>query len=228
VVEVGAGTGILTAALLGLGAELTALEVDPSLVELLHERDDLQAARIVEADALRFDYDAYARAGPWRLVGNLPYNIGTPLLVELAMRKEPPSRIVAMLQKDVVDRIVARPSSPAYGSLTLLVGATMTARRAFTIGPSHFHPRPNVESSVVVLDRRTETTKIVDMDRFHEVVRGGFAYRRKTLANSLSRSLGIPREETVAALRTLALDPETRAEQLDLAAFAELARHLAG
>lgn len=183
---------------------------------------------IVEADALQFDFDAYAGDGEWRVAGNLPYNIGTPLLVELATRARPPSRIVAMLQKDVVDRLVARPSTPAYGSLTLLTGATMEVRREFTLGPAHFHPRPKVDSSVVVLERRRTPLRTQDLSRFREVVRGAFAYRRKTLANSLTRALGIPRERTASALRALSLDPEARAEQLDLAAFARLADELGG
>jgi 16S rRNA (adenine1518-N6/adenine1519-N6)-dimethyltransferase len=227
VLEIGAGTGALTAALLAAGARLTALEIDPDLIAVLRERPDLQAADILEADALRFDYDAFARAGEWRVAGNLPYNVGTPLVAELSSRDEPPERIVAMLQKDVADRLVARPSTPAYGALTLVVGARMAVRRAFTLGPSHFHPRPNVDSSVVVLDRLPQPVATRDMGRFYEVVRGGFAYRRKTLANSLSQSMGIPRERTAEALRTLALDPEARAEQLALGAFAELAAKLA-
>lgn len=177
---------------------------------------------------MQFDYDAYAGGREWRVAGNLPYNVGTPLLAELATRDEPPLRIVAMLQKDVVDRLVARPSTPAYGSLTLLVGARMDVRRAFTLGRTHFYPPPKVDSSVVVLERRPATPRIESFPRFYEVVRGAFAYRRKTLANSLFRAVAIPREETVAALRSLNLDTEARAEQLDLAAFAELAGKLAG
>jgi 16S rRNA (adenine1518-N6/adenine1519-N6)-dimethyltransferase len=227
VLEVGAGTGALTVALHSRGAAVTALEIDPALVRLLESRKDLDGVEIVEADALQFPYDDYAARGPWRMTGNLPYNVGTPLVAELSKLARPAQRMVVMLQKDVVDRLVARPSTPAFGSLTLVVSARMHVRRAFTIGRSHFYPQPNVDSSVAVLEPLGQPSPVDDFERFDSVVKAAFAYRRKTLANSLSLALGIPRERTTTALRDLNIDPEIRAEQLDLAAFAELARQLA-
>lgn len=210
------------------GATVTAIEIDPSLVQLLRERRDLDGVEIVEADAMRFSFDDYASRGAWRLAANLPYNVGTPLVAEISKLRNPPERMVVMLQKDVVDRLVARPSTAAYGSLSIIVAARMQVHRAFTIGRSHFYPRPNVDSSVVVLEPLRSRPNIDDFERFDRVVKAAFAYRRKTLANSLSHALQIPRERTVAALKRLELDPETRAEQLDLTAFAELTRELAG
>jgi len=209
------------------GATVTAIEIDPSLVKLLRERRDLAGVEIIEADAMRFGFDDYASRGAWRVAANLPYNVGTPLVAELVKLKNPPERMVVMLQKDVVDRLVARPSTAAYGSLSVVVAARMRVHRAFTIGRSHFYPRPNVDSSVVVLEPLASRPDIVDFERFDSIVKAAFAYRRKTLANSLSHALGIPRERTVAALKHLALDSEIRAEQLDLTAFTELARELA-
>lgn len=226
VLEIGAGTGALTAALHARTAKLTVLEIDAALAGFLRTRADLADVEIIEADALRFDYAAYAGRRPWRVAANLPYNVGTPLVAELAKLRHPPERMVVMLQKDVVDRLVAGPSTPAYGSLTLVVGARMEAKRAFTIGRSHFYPRPNVDSSVVVLEPLARDPGIGDLERFDAIVKAAFAYRRKTMANSLSLALGVPRERTVAALRALDLDPEIRAEQLDLPTFAELARNL--
>jgi 16S rRNA (adenine1518-N6/adenine1519-N6)-dimethyltransferase len=228
VLEVGAGTGALTIALAERGATVTAIEVDPALVKLLRDRRDLDSVEIVEADAMRFSFEDYAARGEWRMAANLPYNIGTPLVAEIVKLQRPPERMVVMLQKDVVDRLVARPSTPAYGSLSIVVGARMRVRRAFTIGRSHFYPRPNVDSSVVVLEPLEARPNIADFERFDSIVKAAFAYRRKTLANSLSHALQIPRERTVAALERLKLDPEIRAEQLDLTAFTELTRELAG
>jgi 16S rRNA (adenine1518-N6/adenine1519-N6)-dimethyltransferase len=225
VLEVGAGTGALTVSLVQHGARVTALEIDAKLVALLRAREDLHGAEIVEADALRYPYDEYAQLGAWRLAGNLPYNVGTPLVAEIARLLRPPERIVVMLQKDVIDRLVAKPSTPAYGSLTLVVAARMRVRRALTIGRTHFWPQPNVESSVAVLEPSRQV-EVENLTRFDEVVKAAFAYRRKTLANSLLRALGAPRDQTVAALEALNLDPETRAEQLDLATFAKLAAQL--
>lgn len=226
--EIGAGTGALTAALHERGAIVTAIEIDPSLVMLLRDRRDLEGVEIIEADAMRFAFDDYAARGAWRMAANLPYNVGTPLVAELAKLRHPPERMVVMLQKDVVDRLVARPSTAAYGSLSLVVSARMHVNRAFTIGRSHFYPRPNVDSSVAVLEPLAVRPNIDDFERFDSIVKAAFAYRRKTLANSLSHALRIPRERTVAALKHLALDPEIRAEQLDLRAFTELTRELAG
>lgn len=225
-VEIGAGTGVLTAALLARGARVTALEIDEGLVGLLREREDLRAAEIVHADAMRYPYERFAGAEPWMLAGNLPYNVGTPLVAEIVRLSAPPARIVVMLQRDVVDRLVARPSTPAYGSLTLVVAARMSVRRAFTIGRTHFYPQPNVDSSVVVLEPSSPPIAIENLERFDEVVRAAFAYRRKTLANSLLRGMNVPRDQTAAVLRTLDIDPEIRAEQLDITAFIKLAKGL--
>ncbi|MDB5070803.1 MAG: rRNA methyltransferase [Candidatus Eremiobacteraeota bacterium] len=228
VLEIGAGTGALTAGLLRLGADVTAFDLDPQMVEILRSREDLAGADIRQADALEFDYTAWAGDADWRAAGNLPYNVGTPLLVKLASLPRPPERIVAMIQKDVADRLLAKPGTAQYGSLTLAIGLTMRAERALTVPPSAFFPRPGVVSSVVVL-RRMDEPEVVVRDRtwFEQVVRAAFAYRRKTLANSLALALGLPREGIAAAITSLALKSDVRGEDLDLRSFAALADALA-
>lgn len=229
VLEIGAGTGTLTEALVALGAEVTALDVDAALVEIVRERADLAGVAIAQADALLYDYSAFARGDAWRVAGNLPYNIATPLLILLCEREDRPERIVAMIQRDVADRLTARPGTPAYGSLTVAVALTMHVRRAFVVGPAHFFPRPNVDSAVVVLDRLEQPpVEPRDLPFMRQVVRAAFAYRRKTLANSLSLALAIPRQKTTAALRALNIDPEIRGEDLALDSFAALSDALAG
>ncbi|MBD5656213.1 MAG: ribosomal RNA small subunit methyltransferase A [Candidatus Eremiobacteraeota bacterium] len=229
VFEIGAGTGALTLALLERGARVTALEIDPDLIAILHDRSELAAADILLADALAFDYDAATGNEPWCAAGNLPYNIATPLILRWLELAHPPERIVAMVQRDVAERFVAKPSTPQYGSLTLLVNYWTLVRRAFVLGPSVFYPRPNVDSAVVIFDRRTTpAVSVRDRTFFLQVVRGAFAYRRKTLANSLSLALGIDRARTQAALAVLQIDTEIRAEQLDLGSFGALADSLAG
>jgi 16S rRNA (adenine1518-N6/adenine1519-N6)-dimethyltransferase len=228
VLEVGAGTGSLTAALLAAGAELTAFELDDALVEILRARDDLAGARIEHADALAFDYAAYGGERPWRVAGNLPYNIATPVLLGLAQLERPPDRIVAMIQKDVADRLLAKPGTPAYGSLTVALAVAMRVERAFSVAPGQFFPRPKVVSSVVVLHRlAAPLVDARDRPRFEQVVRGAFAYRRKTLANSLALALKLPRERIAAALLALELDADIRGEALDLRTFAALTDALA-
>ena len=226
VVEVGAGTGALTRALVDAGARVTAVEIDPDLVGILRARDDLAATEIVLADALT--YDPSGTGDDWVAAGNLSYNVATPLITGWVGRPRPPKRVVAMVQRDVADRLTARPGTAAYGSLTLFVAYAMDARRAFTLGPSVFYPRPNVESAVVVLTRHETPPVTVRSPAFLlQVVRAAFAYRRKTLANSLSLALAIDRTRTHVALASLAIDSEIRGEQLDLATFGALADILA-
>jgi 16S rRNA (adenine1518-N6/adenine1519-N6)-dimethyltransferase len=228
VLEIGAGTGALTVALLRAGADLTAFDIDPDLVALLRDRDDLGGVDLRQGDALSFDYAGWAGERPWRVAGNLPYNVGTPLLLQLAALERPPERIVAMIQKDVADRLLARPGTPQYGSLTVAIALTMDVERALTVPPRAFYPAPGVVSTVVVL-RRLETPRVplADRARFEQVVRGAFAYRRKTLANSLALALELPRDRVAQAIAALDLDSDVRGETLDLRTFAALTDRLA-
>ncbi len=228
VVEIGPGTGALTAALVRDGRGVRALEIDRDLVALLRERSDLSSVDILEADALAYAWPerSYER---WHVAGNLPYNIATPLLVTLAQMERGPQRIVAMIQKDVADRLLAAPGSASYGSLTIAIGNTMEIRRAFTLGPGAFYPRPKVDSTVIVLNRRARPlVEPIDPTLFEKVVRGSFAYRRKTLANSLSRSLSVERAEILIAMQASGIDEDERGERLDIDSFARLADALAG
>jgi 16S rRNA (adenine1518-N6/adenine1519-N6)-dimethyltransferase len=228
VIEIGAGTGALTSALAALGADVTAFDVDPEMIAVLRARDDLNGVTVLQADALSFDYKEWAGERPWVAAGNLPYNIATPLVLKLAGTIRPPERIVVMIQRDVADRLTAKPGTADYGSLTVAIALRMHVERAFSIAPSHFYPRPKVNSAVVVLrPHAVAPVTVRDVAHFERVVRGAFAYRRKTAANALSRSLAVPRERVTDALRTLHLSPEIRGEALDLATFAALADALA-
>jgi 16S rRNA (adenine1518-N6/adenine1519-N6)-dimethyltransferase len=228
VVEIGAGTGTLTQALLAEGAEVTAIEIDPELVALLRSREELREADIVHADALEFDYRSYARGKPWRVAGNLPYNVATPLILQFCEMDDGPQSLTVMIQKDVAERLAAKPGTAAYGSLTVAVGYAMHVRREFTLGPGSFYPAPKVHSTVVRIERRERpSVQPRDLTLFWKVVRGAFAYRRKTLANSLILSLGMDRAKVERAIATSTLSPEQRGERLDIDDFARLADALA-
>ena len=229
VLEIGPGTGALTAALARLGARVTAFDVDPQMVEILRSRDDLAGVDVLEADALAFDYEAWCGGDPgWRAAGNLPYNVATPVLTKLAALAHPPERAVAMIQTDVADRLLAKPGTAQYGSLTVAIALTMRTERALKVPPSAFYPRPNVDSAVIVLRRLAAPAAMVrDRTWFGQVVRAAFAYRRKTLANSLALALDLPRERIVAAIASLPLKADVRGEDLDLSSFAALADALA-
>jgi 16S rRNA (adenine1518-N6/adenine1519-N6)-dimethyltransferase len=229
VIEIGAGTGTLTLALLDESADVTALEIDADLVEILRSRDDLKGARLVPADALAFDYHAYAAGGAWRMAGNLPYNIATPLVMQLVEMDHGPDAVTVMVQRDVADRLVAVPGTPAYGSLSVAVQYAMHVRRAFTLGPRCFYPPPKVDSTVVQMIRRERpAVQPRDPELFRKVVRAAFAYRRKTLANSLALALNADRETVSNAISLARIPLETRGERLDLSDFARLADALAG
>ncbi len=229
VLEIGAGTGTLTHALIEAGAsQLTAIEIDPDLIAVLRERNDLGSATILEADALDFDYAAFAQNRRWRVAGNLPYNLATPLVTRLAEMDRGPETMTVMVQRDVADRFAASPGTAAYGSLSVAVQFAMRVERVFTLAPRAFFPAPKVESSVVHLIRRdAPAVQPRDLRRFREVVRAAFAYRRKTLANSLSLALGLDRRHVERAIASAGIPSEQRGERLDLADFARLADALA-
>lgn len=227
IVEIGAGTGTLTRALLEEGAHVTAIEIDSELVRILRERDDLSEASVAEADALTFDYAAIA-APQWRVAGNLPYNIATPLLLRLIEMPAGPQTLTVMVQRDVAERFAAVPGTPAYGSLTVAAQYATIVERCFSLPPGAFYPAPKVHSSVIRLTRRDRPAVAVrDLERFWKVVRGAFAYRRKTLANSLSIALHCDRRVIVQALVACNLPTEIRGERLNLGDFARLADALA-
>jgi 16S rRNA (adenine1518-N6/adenine1519-N6)-dimethyltransferase len=224
VVEIGAGTGALTLALIEGGADVTAIEIDPELVAILRDRADLTNATIAQEDALAFDYATYGADGAWRVAGNLPYNIATPLILGLCEMENGPERLTVMIQKDVADRLAARPGTAAYGSLSVAVQYGMTVERAFTLGPRAFYPSPKVDSTVITLVRRPQPAVAPrDLATFRKVVRAAFAYRRKTLANSLMLALSLDRPQVDRALAASGIPERTRGEALSLADFARLA-----
>jgi 16S rRNA (adenine1518-N6/adenine1519-N6)-dimethyltransferase len=228
VLEIGAGTGALTVALLAEDAHVTAIEIDPALTALLRSREDLHGAHIENADALTFDYAGWAGGSPWHVAGNLPYNVATPLIVGFAEMDDGPQSLTVMVQKDVAGRLAAKPGTPAYGSLSIAVQYAMTVEPAFTLGPKDFYPAPKIDSTVVRMLRRAQpAVRPRDLALFRKVVRAAFAYRRKTLANSLALALGIDRAAIERAIRASNLSPEQRGERLDLDDFARLADALA-
>ena len=194
----------------------------------MRSREDLAHAQILQADALTFDYAFWGAGRTWIVAANLPYNVATPIILRLIEMQDGPQAMTVMVQKDVADRFVATPGTPAYGSLSVAVQYAMHVERAFTLSPGSFFPKPKVDSTVVRLSRRPEpTVHPRDPAIFWKVVRGAFAYRRKTLANSLSLALDLDRERILRALQSSNISPELRGERLDLGDFARLADALA-
>jgi 16S rRNA (adenine1518-N6/adenine1519-N6)-dimethyltransferase len=228
VLEIGAGTGALTHALLSQGATVTAIDIDAGLLATLREREDLRAARFELGDALTFDYSAWAAGRHWRAAGNLPYNIATPLVLRLLELPDGPQTMTFMLQKDVALRLTAAAGSASYGSLSVAVQYAAIVEYGFSVGPTAFYPPPKVQSAVVRLTRRSEpAVRPRDPDLFRKVVRGAFAYRRKTLVNSLALALALPHARIERAAAAAGISTDQRGERLELNDFARLADALA-
>jgi 16S rRNA (adenine1518-N6/adenine1519-N6)-dimethyltransferase len=220
VVEIGPGHGVLTQQLLPRVAHLRAIEIDRDLVRELRERFPQPALEVIEADVLDVDFSALRGSGPrLRVVGNLPYNISTPLLFHLLSQRDAISDMHFMLQREVVARMAAQPGNKAYGRLTVMLAPWVEIEPLFHVSAGSFRPPPRVESTVVRLVPRAQPGfEIADPRVFDQVVRTAFAQRRKTLRNALRTLVSA---EVFAELR---IDPGARPETLAPAQFAQLAR----
>ncbi|MEW8032447.1 MAG: 16S rRNA (adenine(1518)-N(6)/adenine(1519)-N(6))-dimethyltransferase RsmA [Candidatus Thiodiazotropha endolucinida] len=219
-VEIGPGQGAITTELLSLIGRMQAIELDRDLVGPLAERcASLGELQIHNTDVLKFDFTQLAVAErPLRVVGNLPYNISTPLLFHLLDQADQIRDMHFMLQKEVVDRMAAKPGSKTYGRLTVMLQARAEVTSLFNIGPGAFNPPPKVESAFVrLLPLKQSPYQIDDWDRFSRLVSQAFSQRRKTLRNSLGKLL------TADAITAAGIDPGNRAEQLSVAEFVNLA-----
>jgi 16S rRNA (adenine1518-N6/adenine1519-N6)-dimethyltransferase len=220
VVEIGAGLGSLTRALADTGAHVTAIEIDRGIVVVLRELvADLGNVDVVEADAQLVDWDALLAAAPaWTLVANLPYNVGTPLVMDLLDGAPRITRMLVMVQREVGERMTAAPRSAAYGAVSVKVAYWATARIAGYVPATVFLPRPNVESALVEITRRTQpaVTGVAAGDLF-ALVRAGFAHRRQMLRRTLA---GIVTPEQFAAA---GVAPTARPEELGVEDWGRLA-----
>jgi len=223
VVEIGPGKGVLTRALIGRAGHVHAVELDRDLIAYLREHFSASEATVHEADALRFDFCQLARNDEkLRLVGNLPYNISTPLLFHLIKQLGCIADMHFMLQKEVVNRLGASPGGKDYGRLSVMVQWHCEVAPLFDVAPGAFAPPPKVRSAVVRLKpRATPLATINDPAVFERVVRTAFSHRRKTLRNALREVA----DET--QLRAAEVDPEVRPERLTVAQFAAIANQVA-
>lgn len=214
-IEIGPGTGALTERLARTLRPLHVIEIDRDLAAGLRAR--LAAAGVIvhEADALGFDFASLP--APLRVVGNLPYNISTPLLFHVAAFAPRIQDCVFMLQKEVVDRMVARPASPAYGRLSVMLQYRFAMSLAFRVPPGAFTPPPKVDSALVHMAPLAEGRLIArDEARFGRIVMAAFSQRRKTLRNAL-RTVLEPEDFARAGV-----DPGLRGETLSVASFVAL------
>jgi 16S rRNA (adenine1518-N6/adenine1519-N6)-dimethyltransferase len=219
ILEIGPGEGVLTDKLVALPNRVMAVEIDPQLAARLR-------AKYGERLELRHE-DAVDAAYPeetYRAVGNLPYNVGTPILRRVIADPHC-RRAVFMLQKEVADRVVAKPDTEPYGFLTLYVQAFASAKTLMTLEPKSFYPPPKVRSAVVVLDPRDPGLSS-PRELVLDLVSTSFRMRRKKLVNNLTGWRDLTREHVLTAMREAGIDENARAETLALADFDRLAGRL--
>ncbi len=222
ILEIGPGQAALTNPLVASGADLHVLEIDRDLVaRLQHQFQHTGNITVHACDALQVDFSDISGNRPFRLIGNLPYNISTPLIFHLLGWHDLIIDMHFMLQKEVVDRMASGPGSKAYGRLSVMTQFRCNITPLFDVPPESFTPAPRVSSSIVRLQPLKARPFDVGSDKnLERVVAAAFSQRRKTLRNSLRNLLST--EQLLAA----GIDPGQRAEQLSLSQFATLARAL--
>ena len=223
IIEIGPGQAALTRELIAGAGHVRAVEIDRDLAAWLKEQFSPEQLTLIEADALTLDWKALAeQTGTLRIVGNLPYNISSPLLFALMRAADHVRDQHFMLQREVVDRMVAAPGSKTYGRLSVMLQWRYHMTKLFDVPPGAFNPPPKVVSSVVRMTPKDPAqVPAVDADLFASVVANAFSQRRKTLRNALSVLMSA--EDIEAA----DVNPQARAETLDLDAFVRLARKAA-
>ena len=220
VVEIGPGLGALTEPLLAVLPRLHVVEIDRDLIARLRQRHEPDRLVIHEGDALAFDFGVLGQQ--LKVVGNLPYNISTPLLFHLAGFAAQVREMTFMLQKEVVMRMVAEPGGGDYGRLSVMLQYRFDMLRLFDVPPGAFRPAPKVTSSIVrMVPKPTESLTAVDADLLGEIVTAAFGQRRKTLRNTLKAIVA------AGALEAIGIDPGLRAERLTLADFVAISNHVA-
>jgi 16S rRNA (adenine1518-N6/adenine1519-N6)-dimethyltransferase len=224
VIEIGPGRGSLTELLVPAARRLILIEYDRALSAKLRERyAGSPAVTVIEADVLTVNLGEIA-GGPYRLVGNVPYYITTPILFH-ALQAPRPDRAVYLVQREVAERIVAAPGSDDYGALSVNVQAVAHARLLFRVAPGSFLPPPKVESAAVAIDPRPDPVITPDEETtFRRFVRDAFGMRRKQMRRVLRELLDIDAEHASALLASSGIDPAVRPETLSPEDFARVVR----
>ena len=223
VLEVGPGIGTLTQGLAESGADVVAVELDKRLLPVLDVTlEGYDNVRIVNGDILQVDIMEQVQKPDFKCCANLPYYITTPIIFAILEKRLPMERLVVMVQKEVAERMAAKPGSKDYGALSVAIQYFTEPEIAFIVPPSSFIPTPSVDSAVIVCKRRsTPPVEVCDENLFFRVVKAAFSLRRKMLSNSL-KNMGIKGEQVNKWLELAGVDGKRRAETLSLEDFAAL------
>lgn len=229
VVEIGAGLGIMTEILASQAGKVIAIDVDPRMTAILRERlQDQPRVEIMERDVLTFDFltlQSDDKASKLKVIGNIPYNISTPILFHLLAFRRHITAMVLMFQKEVVDRLVASPGTKEYGIPSVLISMFATPTREMSVPASCFYPQPKVASSVIkIVTREKPLFDLADEQFFSKIVKIAFAMRRKTILNNL-RAADLPfssDKEIEILLDQAGIEGRRRAETLSPEEFGRL------
>ena len=223
VLEVGPGIGTLTQGLAESKARVVAVELDTRLLPVLATTlNGYDNVRVVHGDILKVNIMEEVGAPSFKVCANLPYYITTPIIFALLEKRLPMERLVAMVQKEVAERMAAQPGGKEYGALSVAIQYYTEPEIAFIVPPTSFIPAPAVESAVIVCKRRVKPpVEVCDEGLFFRVVKAAFSLRRKMLSNSL-KNMGIKSEQVAKWLELAGVDGKRRAETLSLEDFAKL------
>jgi len=220
-VEIGPGQGAITQHLINMQVPLHLVEIDRDLVSLLEKKFGSHPNfNLHSHDALKFDFNALAAEGPLTVVGNLPYNISTPLIFHLFESIEHIDNMLFMIQKEVVERMCAAQGTEHYGRLSIMTQYYCHAQMLFLVPPESFTPAPKVMSAIIQLSPKSDRIDIGDEKLFATLVKTAFSYRRKTIRNVWKSHL------SADELSALELDPGVRPETLSLEDYAKVSRYL--
>ena len=224
VLEVGPGIGTLTQGLAQSGADVTAIELDRRLLEVLDTTlASYDNVRIVHGDVLKLDVPTIMKHKPFKVVANLPYYITTPIIMSLLESKLPIERLVVMVQKEVALRMIAKPGTKDYGALSVAVQYYTEPDIVLDVPPKSFLPAPAVTSSVIrCILRDKPPVDVIDEKLFFRVVKAGFAQRRKTFSNTM-KTTGLSRDRIEELLAKANIDGQRRGETFSLQEFADVA-----
>ena len=221
ILEIGPGLGAITKQILPITNTINVIELDRDIIpKLKFNCDGLGELNILQTDALKVDYDQFAEGSPLRVVGNLPYNISTPLLFHLFTYLDKIKDMHFMLQKEVVLRMAAKPGSKVYGRLSVMTQSVCDVQMLFLVPPESFTPIPKVESAIVRLNPRREALSIDDPKLFATIVTEAFNQRRKTLRNVWRKRI------EADVLQSLGINPTLRPEMISLQEFVLVSNHL--
>ncbi len=234
VIEIGPGFGTLTQQLCLNAKKVVAVEIDSTVIPVLKQNtEDFNNLSVINADILKTDINKLVEnefgGGTVKIAANLPYYITTPIIMGLIEQELPISDIVVMIQKEVADRIAAKPSAKDYGALTVAVNFYSVPQIIVNVPPSSFIPQPKVSSSVIKLQMRDKPpVDVKDKKMFFKVVKASFGQRRKTLLNALSNSpsFAMGKDEISKMLESISIDGRRRGETLNMDEFANIANNI--